>query len=813
MSILLSSKKKKNNGNKNGIIKPLQIKIPKTVQDTIPYEAVYKNGIIEIEPGVYTKSFPLEDINFRDETVDMQESLFSMYEDLLNSFGSDVDAEITIYNRNINKEQFRENILLKYKGDGNDELREEYNNMLLDKINTGQCGLVREKYLTVSIKADDVEKAANMFARLEPEIQRNIKRINKTESVSHTLVERLDILHSIYHPGSDIPFYKTKEVDGRKVESFNLDHIRKMGITTKDLIGPSCIEFYSDYFKLDDKYGRAVFIDNIPSYLTTDFLTDLTDNPCNMVTSVHYESIPTNKAVKIIKTQMVNINSNVVDAQKKANRSGYSPELISSELKNAQEEASKLLNDMQSRNQKLFFVSIVLTFFANDLEQLNENMVNITSTAGKYLCSVKKLKYQQEYGFACSLPLCNNKLYIKRLLTTESAAIFIPFSTQEAIQKGGMYYGLNASSKNMILLSRIHARNGNGVILGTPGAGKSFTAKREMVNVFLATDDDIFVIDPEREYAALAKLLGGEIIRIAAGSKVYINPFDMDLNYADQDDPVALKSDNICSLCETILGGHYGLNPIQISVIDRCVRQLYKRYLEHMAVYYKETGETFDRDATPTLRDFYNLLRSQVEPEAQSIALALEIYVEGLDTFAHKTNVDTKARFTVYDIKDIGSGMKEMGLQICLNDIWNKMISNKKKGKRTWFYIDEFYLLTQTDSSAKFLQQIWKRARKWGGIPTGITQNVEDMLASKEARTIISNSDFVLMLNQAPIDRAELAEMFNISPSQLTYITNSEAGHGLIYTGKTIIPFIDRFPTDTKLYKVMTTKFDETTSA
>ena len=475
----------------------------------------------------------------------------------------------------------------------------------------------------------------------------------------------------------------------------------------------------------------------------------------------------------------------------------------------AKDEADKTLSDMTSRNQKMFYVTFVLTHFADDIEMLKEQLTQILTVSQKHMVRLAKLNMQQEVGFNASLPLGVNKLETKRLLTTETASLFIPFSAQELSQNGGIYYGLNAVSHNLILFDRTKSQNANGIILGTPGSGKSFSAKREIISVLLNTNDDVYIVDPEREYAPLAELFGGEVVRIAAGSKVYLNPMDMDLNYANDDDPVTLKADFICSLCETILGGKYGLSQSQNSIIDRCVRQIYQPYLNWLNQH-PEKGSC-DLKHMPTLRLLYDVLLRQPEPEAKQIALALERYATGsLDTFAHTTNVDVKKRFVVYDIKDVGSGMKEMGLQICLNDIWNRTISNKQKyNKRTWFYIDEFYLLTQTDSSAKFLQEIFKRTRKWGGVPTGITQNVEDMLVSKEARSIIANCQFVMMLNQAPTDKQELAKMFNISPAQLSYITNADTGQGLIYTGKSIVPFIDKYPTNTKTYAAMTTKLDD----
>ena len=449
------------------------------------------------------------------------------------------------------------------------------------------------------------------------------------------------------------------------------------------------------------------------------------------------------------------------------------------------------------------------------MDELEKNTEMLRTVLGKHLCQLKALNYQQEKGLSSTLPLGRCDVFTDRLLTTESAALFMPFASQELAQKDGMYYGLNAVSKNLILFNRKNSINANGLILGTPGSGKSFTAKREMVNVILNTDDDIYIIDPEREYLPLAKLLGGEVVTISAGGKVYLNPLDMDINYGNDDDskvdPIAMKCDFIGGLCETMAGDKMALSATQKSIVDRCVRLIYKPYIDHMEELQKTNPSiTCDVKASPTLQDFYDTLQAQQEWEAQSLALTLERFSVGsLDTFAHQTNVSRHNRLMVFDIKDIGVGMKELGLQVCLNTIWNQIIENHKIGRYTWFYIDEFYLLTQTASSATFLQQVYKRARKWHGIPTGITQNVGDLLASPQGEAILNNSPFVLMLNQSSIDKMKLANILNISPTQLSYITNSDPGRGLIYTGKTIVPFIDQFPTNTKLYKVMTTKPNE----
>lgn len=802
-------KKKKKAPAKKGKKQKGLVDAPKTVQQSIPYTNVYANGIIETMPGNFTKCYLLHDVNFKTAADDEQETIFSDFGNLLNTFGAEVKAEITIFNRNIDEEKFKRDTLLKMQGDAFDSYREEYNKILLSKINEGRNNIVHEKYLTVGIEAAGIDEAVVTFSRLDNEIGARIKKINGVETLPMSTEERLSLFHDIYNQDAQGQFGQKGKVKGHNAEQFDLRWLKKQGLTTKDMISPHSMYWQSNYFMLGDTYARTLYIDNLPTFLSTDLLPELSSVACNMLLSVHYDSMRQDKAIKLIRNQTVNINSNVVDAQKKASRAGYSADLISPELLKAQREAERIMGDVTSRNQKMFLVTTVVTIFAADKEELEKNTKAVQTVAGRFLCNFKPLNYQQEPGFTTSLPLAFNRIYVQRLLTTETASLFIPFSAQELSQKNGMYYGLNAVSRNMLLFNRTNSKNANGVILGTPGSGKSFSAKREMLNVFLGTDADVYIIDPEREYTPLAALFGGEVVKIAAGSKTYINPLDMDLDYADDDDPITLKSDFIGSLCETIIGGRYGLSPIQKSVIDRCVRQVYQPYMEHMKRL-ADKSITCDKSAMPTLDDFYELLLVQPEPEAQNIALALELYCRGsLDTFAHKTNVRTNSRFVVYDIKDIGTGMKEMGLQVCLNDIWNKIIENKKKGRRTWFYIDEFYLLTQTESSARFLQQIWKRARKWGGVPTGITQNVEDLLASKEARGIINNCDFVLMLNQSPLDRVELCHMLNISPTQASYITNADAGQGLIYTGKFIVPFIDKFPGGNSLYRAMTTKPDE----
>lgn len=783
-------------------------KIPKTVQQSIPYDSVYPNGIISLEPGIFSKSYKLEDANFKTEDEERQESLFLSYESILNSIDATMTAEVTIFNRNIDSDTIKNNILLKPQKDDLNVYREEYNDVLLSKMAEGKNNLVKEKYFTVSVEAENIDIASTIFKRLDTEISQKVERINTKQTPPLSTEDRLNILYDIYNPHSELPFKK-------KIESImnfgklDLAKLNRAGLTTKDLIGPDSMQFNKNYFIIGDTYGRSVFLDNLPTFLNTDILNDLSDLSCNMLSSVIYRPMQPDKAIKLIRNQTTNINENIIEAQKSAAKGNYSSDLIPSELKRAKEEADTLLNDVMTRNQKIFKTSIVITLFADTLEDLNQKTESLKSIAVGHLCQIKVLDLQQEYGFDTCLPLGRLHIGIDRVLTTESASVFIPFSVQELSQKNGIYYGQNALSKNLIMYDRSSSSNYNGLIFGKPGSGKSFIAKEEMLSVLLGTNDDVYVIDPEGEYTPIAELTGGQVLKIAIGTETYLNPLDMDIQYANKgENPVAMKCDFLVSICETIAGGKYGLTPIDISIIQRCGRELYKPYMEHMRQLASQGSKiTCDKEAMPTLVNFYRLLLAQPEAEAQRLAMALEIYCTGnYDIFAHKTNVNVNSRMVVYNIKDIGSGMKELGLQICLNDVWNKIIDNRKLNKRTWFYIDEFYLLTQTESSARFLQQIYKRARKWNGVPTGITQNVEDLLTSPEARGIINNCNFILMLNQSPIDRNELASMFSLSPSLTDYITDKPAGTGLLYNGKTTVPFINEFPADTKLYKIMSTK-------
>lgn len=782
--------------------------VPKTVQGSIPYLGVYENGIFQNDENTYSKVYKIPDMNFLIEDTERQKEIFGNFMELLSSFGPEVHVQQVIFNKTIKPAELESKVLMKTQNDKLNEYREEMNEMLIDKMAKASNNIIHEKYFVLSVEADDIVAAKATFERLDREISAGFERVTKTTTKPLTLIKRLSLMYDIYNMDSNVPFYRrTKMKKDNVMESFNMRHIQKMGLTSKDVIGPSALTFERDHMIIGTTYARAMMVSNLPSFLRGDILTELSNMPFNMLTSVHYRALPQSKAITLLKNKLVDVNANVVTLQKKASRNGYSVDVISPEIKQASQEVESLMGDLTQDNQKLFYTTITAVIFAKTKEELDENTKLFQATAERFVCQAMILATQQEAGLTTALPLGRNKLKVERLLNSRAAAIFLPFGVKELWQDDGMYYGLNGVSKQMILYNRSSAINGNGCIFGVPGSGKSFSAKREIVNVLLHTDDDVFVIDPENEYAGLAKLFYGSSIRIAPGSDVHINPMDMGLDYsAEGDDPITMKADFIASICEAATGSRYPLTPIQKSVIDRCVKNVYREYIRTL----RAEGKSEDAKIVPTLRDFYEEVKLQPEPEAHNLALALEKFVEGTqNSFAFRTNVNVNNRFTIYNIKDIGTGMKSIGLQVCLDNIWNKMITNYKKGKRTWLYCDEFHLLAQTEISAKYTQQIWRRARKWNGIPTGITQQVEDMMKTEEGRAIIGNSEFVMMLSMNAYGRAQMQQMYNLTDAEMEYITSSGSGHGLIYNGKDIIPFVDEFPKDTKLYNAMTTKAGE----
>ena len=673
--------------------------------------------------------------------------------------------------------------------DAFNDIRKEYSDMLQDQLTKGNNGLLKRKYITFGVEADSIRTAKAKLDRIETDILNNFKTLGvETEPLSG--YERLKVLHDVFNMDTHEPF------------RFSYDMVARTGLSTKDFIAPTSFDFREGKcFKMGRTIGAVSFLQILAPELNDRMLADFLEMDSNITVNFHIRTIDQAKAIKSIKSKITDLDKMKIEEQKKAVRSGYDMEIIPSDLATYGGEAKRLLQDLQTRNERMFLVTIILMNTAATRQKLESAIFQTASIAQKYNCALKRLDFQQEEGLMSSLPIGLNQIEIERGLTTSSTAIFVPFTTQELFQGGeALYYGLNALSNNMIMVDRKRLKNPNGLILGTPGSGKSFSAKREMTNAFLITEDDIIVCDPEAEYYPLVQKLGGQVIRISPISTDYINPLDINVNYSEEENPLTLKSDFILSMCELIVGGKDGLQPVEKTIIDRSVRMVYQDYLSDPVP-----------EKMPILEDLYNILRDQKEPEAQRIATALEIYVHGsLNVFNHRTNVDVNNRFVCYDIKELGKQLKKLGMLIVQDQVWNRVTINRAQHKSTRYYMDEFHLLLKEEQTAAYSVEIWKRFRKWGGIPTGITQNVKDLLASREVENIFENSDFVYLLNQASGDRKILSSALNISPSQQNYITNSNAGEGLIFYGSTIVPFKDNFPKDTMLYRIMTTKPEET---
>lgn len=764
----------------------------KSAQDSIPFQRMFPDGICRVTDNYYSKTVQFQDINYQLNQNEDKTAIFDSWCDFLNYFDSSIHFQLSFVNLAANKDSYAQTIAIPPRADAFNQLRTEYTKMLQTQLARGNNGLVKTKFITFGVEADNLKTAKPRLERIEIDILNNFKRLGvQAEPLNGH--DRLKLMHDVLHMDEQEPF------------RFSWDWLAPSGLSVKDFIAPSSFEFRTgSSFAVGKKYGRASFLQILAPELNDRMLADFLDMESSVIVSMHIQSVDQVKAIKTIKRKITDLDKMKIEEQKKAIRAGYDMDIIPSDLATYGNEAKKLLQELQSRNERMFLLTFIILNTAGSMQQLKNNVFQANSIAQKYNCQLTTLDFRQEEGLMSSLPLGLNEITIQRGLTTSSVAIFVPFTTQELFQTGkeALYCGINALSNNLIMVDRKLLKNPNGLILGTPGSGKSFSAKREIANVFLVTDDDIIICDPEAEYGPLVEHLHGQVIKISPTSTDYINPMDLNLNYSDDENPLSLKSDFILSLCELIVGGKDGLMPVEKTIIDRCVRLVYRNYLNDPRT-----------ENMPILGDLYEELRKQDEKEAQYIATALEIYVTGsLNVFNHQTNVDVHSRVVAYDIKELGKQLKKIGMLIVQDQVWNRVTVNREAHKSTRYYIDEMHLLLKEEQTASYTIEIWKRFRKWGGMPTGVTQNVKDLLSSREVENIFENSDYIYMLNQASGDRQILAKQLNISPHQLSYVTHSGEGEGLLFYGNIILPFVDRFPKDTELYRVLTTKPQEVSS-
>ncbi len=761
-------------------------KKPRSAQDTIPYQRMWPDGICRVTDTYFTKTIQFQDINYQLAQNEDKTAIFEGWCDCLNDFDSSIRFQFSFYNLVTGEDSFEESIRIPEQPDGFNSIRREYSDMLQNQLAKGNNGLSKTKYITFGIDAEDIRTAKPRLNRIELDILNNFKKLGVVAEPLDGKA-RLQLMHSIFH------------MDTQEKFAFEWPWLPASGLSTKDYIAPSSFSFkQSRTFSMGAKQGTVSFLQILAPELNDRMLADFLNMESSVIVTMHVRSIDQTEAIKMVKRKITDLDKSKIDEQKKAVRAGYDIDIIPSDLQTYGAEAKKLLQDLQSHNERMFLLTFLVMNTADTRRQLDINRMQAQGIAQQYNCTLVPLDYRQEQALVSSLPLGLNQIEIQRGLTTSSTAIFVPFTTQELFQTSGepLYYGLNALSHNIIMVDRKLLKNPNGLILGTPGSGKSFTAKREIINLFLITRDDIIISDPEGEYYPLVQRLQGQVIHISPTSGDYINPMDINLNYSDDENPLSLKSDFILSLCELIIGGRDGLKPIEKTVIDRAVRQVYQPYLNDPCP-----------ENMPILEDLYNALMAQDEREAHHVATALEIYVSGsLNVFNHRTNVDVQNRLVCYDIKELGNQLKKIGMLIVQDQVWGRVTANRAESRSTRYYMDELHLLLKEEQTAAYTVEIWKRFRKWGGIPTGITQNVKDLLASQEVQNIFENSDFICMLSQAAGDRAILAKQLNISPHQLSYVTHSGPGEGLLFYGNVILPFQDHFPKDNSLYAIMSTR-------
>ena len=761
-----------------------KFRIPRSVQDAIPIRRIFADGIFQVG-NRYSKTWSFTDINYAIAGKEDKTAMFLDYSELLNALDSGASAKITIYNRRINKAEFERSVLLPDKDDGLDEYRHEFNQMLTAQVTGTSNSIVRERYLTVSVVKRNADEARSYFARVGTDLVTHLAQLSSV-ATELTLNERLHIFRDFFKAGE------------QAAAEFNIHEHAKRGQHFKDWFCPDSMEFAADHFKLDARYGRVLYLQDYASYIKDSFVSELCDLDRDLMLSIDILPVPTDEAARQLQSTLLGVETNVANWQRRQNANNNFTATIPYDMELQRKETKEMLDDLTTRDQRMMFGLVTLVHLADSKEQLDSDTETLYSTARKHLCQLTTLNWQQAEGLATALPLGLRRIDALRTLTTEALAVLMPFKAQEIRHQGGVYYGQNVISRNLIVANRKELLNGNGFVLGVSGSGKSFTAKRELAALALATGDDIICIDPEAEYRPIIEGLGGEVVNISATSPNHINAMAMEQGYGDGENPVVLKSEFLLSLCEQLMGSRQ-LSAKEKSIIDRCTAGVYHDYIRGGY-----------QGKAPTLENFHAELLRQPEPEARDVALAIELFTEGsLNTFAKPTNVDTSARILCYDIRDLGKQLLPVGMLVVLDSIFNRVVRNRALGKNTWIYIDEIYLLFQHEYSANFLFTLWKRVRKYGACCTGLTQNIDDLLQSHTARTMLANSEFLVMLNQASTDRAELAKLLNISDNQLSYITNVESGRGLIKCGSAIVPFMDNFPKHTKLYQLLTTKPSE----
>lgn len=760
---------------------------PHTAQDSIPYLNMYPDGVCRVTERSYSKCIEFEDINYQLAQPDDKTATFENLCDLYNYVDASIHVQLSLINRKLDPEQLIRSFEIPAQGDDLDPIREECSGILKKQLARGNNGIVKTKHLTFTIEADNLKAARARLSRVETDLLGYFKVMGAPARALDGK-ERLTVLHGVFHP------------DGERF-AFDWDWLPASGLSTKDFIAPSSFAFKNGrMFRMGKKFGAVNFLQILAPELTDTMLSDFLNTETGIVVNLHVQAIDQNEAIKTVKRKITDLDRMKIEEQKKAVRSGYDMDILPSDLATYGKEAKNLLDELQSRNERLFLVTFLILNLADSKQKLDNDVFRASGVAQKYNCTLSRLDYQQEQGLMSSLPLGLNQIKIQRALTASSVAVFVPFVTQEIFQGGqAIYYGLNAVSNNMIMLDRKCARCPNGLVFGTPGSGKSMSCKREITHIILTTPDNVIICDPEAEYYPLVNRLHGQVIRLSPTSKDFVNPLDINLNYSEDENPLALKSDFVLSFCELIMGGKSGLEAVEKTVIDRAVQMIYRPYFADPRP-----------ENMPILSDLHAALTAQHIPEADRVAQALDLYVSGsLNFFNHRTTVDINNRLVCFDIKELGKNLKKPGMLIVQDQVWNTVTVNRSSGKATWYFIDEFHLLLKETQTAAYSAEIWKRFRKWGGIPTGATQNVKDLLSSPEIENILENSDFIYMLNQAAGDRKILAERLDISPQQLAYVTNSEPGEGLLFYENVILPFVDKFPQDTELYRIMTTRPSE----